>query len=179
MKFNKIWLWALLILGVFVFEAGAKADKSIDYECSEVEGKLFCLDEKGKPLTGKWEKYDLHGNRTSIENFKNGYFDGLCSYFADGRIAERQYYKQGVRNGQYKKFYLNRTFQITAEYSNGLLDGKIDLMYPNGKLHGRMTYKAGKLKRGYCIDEDGKKTDFSEEIIAQYQNNKINMCGMK
>ena len=153
---------------------------SRDYECTEQEDEvIYCLDEKGKPLTDKWYKYWENGQLSSIENFKSGYRDGLNTFFdEDGRVFERMYYKKGLKNGMYKKYYVNRTKQIQGNYEDGLLEGKLELYYLDGKLRGRMTYKRGKLQRGYCVDIDGNRVRFNNEEIGKYQNNEINMCGL-
>lgn len=179
---NKNLYISVLILALCGYSvyAAKNTTNAQSYQCEERENEvIYCLNEEGKPLTDKWYRYASNGQRSSIENFKNGYRDGLCTFFdKSGYVSERMYYKRGLKNGMYKKYYANRTKQIETNYDEGLLDGRLDLYYLNGQLRGRMTYKKGKLQRGYCVDTEGNKVRFNSQEIAKYQDNNINMCGL-
>lgn len=179
MKINILTIISVLI-GLFItFSASAKKDEELRYECKTDENNLvFCLDENNKPLTGKRTLRTSSGLYSSIENFKNGRLNGLSTYFnSSGDKQERVYFKDGLRNGMYKYYYANRTIKILTNYKDGLLDGKLDVYYPDGSLVGRMTYKGGKLLRGFC-QKDNKKQVFTIEMIQSYPENKINDCGI-
>ena len=150
----------------------------LQYNCQEDNDIKFCVDADNKPVDGKIAQYDDLGTTISIENFKNGYLNGLCSYFyPDGNPKERLYYKDGKKNGMYKYYYPERNIKISANYKNGLLDGQLDVYLPNNSLHGRMKYRRGYLEKGYC-KENGKKVDFSKDFLKSYPLNVINTCGL-
>lgn len=157
--------------------AYAKNPQEIRYRCStQDDGLVFCLDEKSAPLTGKRVLRSSDGIYISIENYRNGYLNGLSSYFdSNGQKKERLYYKNGIKNGMYKTYYPNRSIKVLANYKDGLLDGKLDIYYPDGKLAGRMTYKDGRLLRGFCYGIK-KKEKISNETLKDFPENKINEC---
>ena len=180
MKKNSFYalIGVLLVGGYSAYAAKDKAAKKTNCE-EDGQGIVYCLYENGKPVTGKIYTHNEDGGLASIENFKDGYRDGLSTFFdSEGKYSERLYYKRGLKNGMYKKYYDNRTKQIQANYADGLLDGQVDLYFADGKLSGRMNYRKGKLKRGFCADKEGKKTVFGSEELSKYQDNNINMCGM-
>lgn len=154
------------------------ADDVVNYSCAQQENEVtYCLDSKGKPLSGKVEQIRDDGTPQSIENYSKGYLNGLVTYFdADGKQQERLYYNNGIKNGMYKKYYPNRTIQILANYKKGLLDGRVDLYSDAGKLKGRMYYKNGYLERGYC-ESNGQKQNFSAQKITEQQFNTLVQCG--
>ena len=145
---------------------------------SDGNGMLYCLDDKNKPFTGK-KNVQLNENRfKSVENFRNGYLDGLCTYFDDrGQRAERAYYKEGIKHGMYKLYYSDNHIKVLANYKDGLLDGMADVYLEDSTLWGRMKYKKGYLEKGYC-KKNGKKENFSNEYIKSYPYNTINSCGI-
>lgn len=152
--------------------------QQLQYNCQENDGIKYCVDTDNKPVDGKIAQYDALDRPTSIENFKKGYLNGLCSYFyQDGTPRERLYYKDGKRNGMYKFYYPERNIQISANYKNGMLDGQLDVYLPNNTLYGRMRYKNGYLEKGFC-KEGGKKVDFNKEFLKSYPQNVINTCGL-
>jgi antitoxin component YwqK of YwqJK toxin-antitoxin module len=178
---RKYWFYLSVLLSVFsTFDVQAKASDEVeDYECSEKEDKrIYCVYKNTfKPVTGKIKKRN-GDNYVSIENFSKGYLDGLCSYFnSDGRIKERTYYKQGIKNGTSKIYYPNRSYKSVINYKDGDIDGMVDIYAEDSKLLGRMKYKKGKLVRGYCVNSKGKKEDLSHELIKNHGENALVTCG--
>lgn len=139
---------------------------------------LYCVDEKDKPFTGR-KTVQFNENRfKSIENFKNGYRDGLCTYFDKfGQRHERAYYKQGIKNGMYKLYHSDNHIKVIATYKDGLLDSTSDIYLSDGTLWGRMRYKRGYLEKGFC-QKNGKKENLSYEAIKAHPFNTLNSCGL-
>ncbi len=139
---------------------------------------LYCVDEKDKPFTGR-KTVQFNENRfKSIENFKNGYRDGLCTYFDKfGQRHERAYYKQGIKNGMYKLYHSDNHIKVIATYKDGLLDSTSDIYLSDGTLWGRMRYKRGYLEKGFC-QKNGKKENLSYEALKAQPFNTINSCGL-
>ena len=139
---------------------------------------LFCIDERGKPYTGKRTIKQSENKYLSIENFKNGYKDGLCTYFdKKGQRRERSYYKQGIKHGMHKIYYSDNKIKVRANYKDGELDGVSDIYELDGSLLGSVKYKRGHLEKGFCR-KNGKKEEFKRETINSYPYNSLVSCGL-
>ena len=179
MRCFKICLLMLCVM--FAFTAEAKKDKNAaeEYKCEEKSEKMYCSDENGIPLSGKYTTFYSNKKTKSIENYKNGYRDGLSTFFTPkGAQAERTYYKQGVKNGMSKIYYPNRTIKFSANYADGLLDGRFEIYSLKGNLLGRFKYKNGSLVKGYCVNDKNKKNLTANEISA-HPFNTIITCGVE
>lgn len=175
----------LLMCFIYIFAAISTANavlkaasEVVNYSCSSKEdNRIFCVDEDGKPLTGKIKKRS--GDKyTSIENYLKGYRNGLVTIFNnEGGLLERVYYKQGIKNGMDKIYYPNRSIWILANYNNGLLNGRVDVYDSKGKLMGRMHYNKGILDSGYCRNNQNQKTDLTINEIKSWQFNLLYNCG--
>ena len=148
--------------------------------CQEDENKiLFCVDGEGKPLNGKQVSFGPGGHYASVEYFRNGYYNGLCTYYNDeGKKKESIFYRMGVKSGEYKAYYKTEGIAIWANYKSGLLNGNVDITNPSGRLLGRMNYKNGVLDKGFCT-RNGKRETFSDEMIKSYPFNTLNNCGVE
>ena len=150
------------------------------YSCEQRDDKEYCVDEKNKPYTGKIRKRNTNGSYISIKNYKQGYADGLATYFThDGKLKERVYYKQGVKNGMDKLYYENRTIRATVRYKDGLLHGRQTFYTNDGKLLGRADYENGKILRAQCIlNKENRiiKKDWSNEELKSVAENQLIRC---
>lgn len=167
-----------ILFGGLQNASAGKTNESQNYQCKhEADGRVFCLDEKGKPLTGKKTR-GTDGRYISIESYAKGYRDGLTTFFdEDGKQHERVYFKQGLKNGMDKIYYATGGVKINAQYKNGVLHGQVEAYNDRGKLLGRMRYKNGMLERGFCKNEDGKNENFTPQFIAAQPQNQIVTCG--
>lgn len=149
-------------------------------KCEKYENDMvFCIDGENKPYTGRRTVQKEDNTYVSIENFKDGYKDGLCTYFNDkGQRKERSYYKQGMRNGTHKIYYSDNNIKVLTNYKDGLLDGMADVYLPDGTLGGRMKYKNGYLEKGYCKKNNNKKENFDYNMLQAFPYNTINDCGL-
>lgn len=157
------------------------ADAAVpEYDCTTKNDKEYCKGADKKPVTGKITKYQDDGNYLSIINYKNGYQDGLATYFGkNGKLKERAYFKQGVKNGMDKVYYENRTIYQLLNYRRGLLNGVQVYYTSKGKQLGRFEYKDGVLQSGFCMRFEGekfKKYDLSHEEIKQTPQNQLVKC---
>ena len=85
-----------------------------------------------KEYEGEWKYYHKESKVVmSSENYKKGKLNGVKkTFYDDGAIAEIQYYVDGKRDGNYKKYGVNEK----------ILE---DLNYKNDELHGDATYYDG------------------------------------
>lgn len=178
MKNLKFWI---CVLGLECLLGGKALCADIDqYDCSTENDREYCVDANQRPVTGKIKKYQQDGNFESIVNYRNGYPDGLATYFRpEGKLKERVYYKQGIKNGMDKIYYENRTIYQLLNYRNGILDGRQIFYTPNEKIFGQADYNEGVLKSGFCMQYTGgkaKKRDFSSEEIKNMPYNQLFNC---
>lgn len=178
---KKIYFFVLiigLIFGGLQTASAGRKDESKNYRChTEPDDRIFCLDEKERPLSGKRTR-EVNGHYVSIENYIKGYRDGLSTFFDEnGKQIERVYFKQGIKNGMDKIYYPTGGVKISAQYKNGLLNGKVDVYDDRGKLLGRMRYKNGILYKGSCRNQNGKDENFTPEFIAAQPENQVVTCG--
>lgn len=138
------------------------------YHCSIRRNLKYCVDLKGRALTGQIVVTD--GKLVAYETYQNGYQNGETSIFTtDGNLAEQAWYKKGLRDGEAKEYYLNGNVWLIKHYDSGMLHGRVEEYDVNGVLVGKMTYKKGWFKDGYCANEKGGQT-----MHERFKNSKYN-----
>ena len=157
-------------------------------QLKNINGKL--CDEDGKPFSGRTKR--AGEEYTDIYSYKNGELDGLNvvyyknnikeighwkdgkqnglfqMYTEDGILIDSGIFKNGERDGLTEQFY-NDTgkLRVSANYKNGVLDGKFKAYYPNGNLQGEVTYKNGEMNGEYREYNENKNIRLS----GNYKNN--------
>lgn len=131
-----------------------------------INGKL--CDEDGKPFSGRTKRESE--DYPDIYSYKNGELDGLNVIYYKNNIKEIGHWKDGKQNGLFKMYtedgvlidsgtfkngerdglteqFYNDTgkLRVSANYKDGVLDGKFKVYYPNGNLQGEVIYKNGKM----------------------------------
>lgn len=147
--------------------------------CSTENDLQYCVDEEGKPITGKVAiKYE-NGKTKTLENLKNGYRNGLLTQFdEDGNLVSRTYYDMGVLNGQYKLYHPNRQLKLFATNKDGVFHGNSEIYDEKGNLVGKITYNKGRVKSGYCkSSEKDKKNRLTFFEIQNFPDNYLVTCG--
>ena len=90
-------------------------------------------------------------------------------YTQDGTLISRSYYKKGVKDGEEIIYYINGNVELISRYKDGALDGRVEQYDINGTMLGKMTYKNGWFKDGYCANERSGLT-----MNDRYKNAKFN-----
>lgn len=95
---------------------------------------------------GVWKYYHFESKEImTLENYVNGKLEGKRTvYFKDGKIAEEAYYKNGMRNGIYRKLLENGTEIELANYKNNEYEGQTVFKDIYGKVVASGLYKANK-----------------------------------
>ena len=177
MKAMMMGLSALIILHASAF-ANDKEAQTV--ECKEIQDIKYCETENGRPFSGKYEKKTPGGAFKSIENYKKGYLNGLSTYWDEnGKLQERIYFKNGIKNGMDKVYYGNRTIKYLLNYKNGKLDGRMDIYTDDGKLKGRHFYHSGVLQSGFCVDDKGRDVTLTFQQIKELEDNTLETCGVE
>ena len=57
----------------------------------------------------------------------------ICRYPTD-ILKEEETYKEGIKDGESRKFYPNGLLREIAEYKEGKLNGDFSQFYPNGNI---------------------------------------------
>lgn len=137
--------------------------KNVNGKFCDKDGKLFSGRTKraGEEYTDiySYKNGELHGlnviyyknNIKEIGHWKDGKQNGLFQmYTEDGILIDSGIFKNGERDGLTEQFY-NDTgkLRVSANYKNGVLDGKFKAYYPNGNLQGEVTYKNGEMNGEY------------------------------
>ena len=174
----KRFLIALACAFLALKTANAK-DENKTVNCSMQDNLQYCVDENGKPITGKVAIKDENGMTKSLENLKNGYRNGLqTEYDEKGALFRRAYYDMGVLNGQYKLYHKNRQLKIFANNKDGVLHGSSEIYDDQGNLIGKILYNKGRVKSGYCRkDAKAKKTKLTFFEIQNFPDNYLITCG--
>ena len=172
----------LLLFGVMVLTSTAQEKV---YQIEEItvinygDGRmLFRLNNEEKtPLNGSHRLIDGYHSEYILADFKDGMYHGNYRHFKENKLLEECRYKEGNRDGLYKRYYgdgqtvqSERTFidgkrdgkwtehlsgnvgDVTriSFYKNGLPDGQWSEKWKDGKPRSKSSYKDGK-KEGVWI----------------------------
>lgn len=125
---------------------------------------------KGKYINQKkdsiWVHYDDRGVISYQEEYKNGKLHGQRVIFYEPaagqyKVMQYSYWKDGILNGEYKKFHPNSKVSEEGNYLDGNKNGEIKHYHPNGNISLIERYKYA-VKHGYQVvfDEKGKQVGF-------------------
>jgi hypothetical protein len=143
------------------------------YSCYMRQTKKYCVDYKGRPLSGRIVVTDSES--AAYETYLNGYRSGETSiYSLSGVLLERTMYKKGVKNGESMRYFMNGNIHWLAKYKDGALNGWLEEYDVDGALLGRLNYKKGWFKDGFCRNEKSGHS-MHERLKGQY--NQIIPCG--
>ena len=93
-----------------------------------------------------WVYYDDRGLISYQEEYEDGKLDGQKVYFyqpRDGKlyVAKYEYYKDGLKHGEFKEYHPNTKLKAEGQYKDGNLDGRITYYYDDGKIKKVLYYK--------------------------------------
>lgn len=172
----------LLLFGVMVLTSTAQEKV---YQIEEItvinygDGRLLfrLSNEEKTPLNGSHRLIDGYHSEYILADFKDGMYHGNYRHFKENKLLEECRYKEGNRDGLYKRYYgdgqtvqSERTFidgkrdgkwtehlsgntgDVTriSFYKNGLPDGQWSETWKDGKPRSKSSYKDGK-KEGVWI----------------------------
>lgn len=144
------------------------------YHCFMRQTLKYCHDNLGRSLNGRIVNTD--DQTVAYETYRNGYQSGETSVFdQQGILLSKENYKKGVRHGKAFYYYPNGNIEFVAKYDNGALNGRVDQYDINGGVIGKMNYKKGWFKDGYCKNESSHHN--MDERLHHAQYNTIIPCG--
>jgi antitoxin component YwqK of YwqJK toxin-antitoxin module len=168
-----------------VISQGEKSGKKIKVLAKYQNGNNKAEGEYlGTEKDGEWKFYDVYGNLSSVENYKDGKLEGsVKNYFDNGNLRiEREYiddtedgyakfyyrngvlksegwYKGGTEQGEWTTYFLNGRVKERSYFESGEESGYQMFYTPQGFLKYEMLYKYGFLNSACYYDSTGKITD--------------------
>lgn len=123
-----------------------RRENKIFYKYYDNEKLHYWITLNGNRKHGPFEIYDRDGKLIEKGEFSNDeMFDGLYeTYYEDGQIDKRCYYKNGVLDGPYQESYANGLLKITTFYKNGVLHGPYQELYAHKGMKENIFYINGK-----------------------------------
>lgn len=105
------------------------------------EGKVI-----GKNYEGEWKYYHKASTAVmTIENYKNGKLEGPRTvYYPNGKVAEEMTYKNGLKDGIYKKTAVNETLLEQSTYKNNEYNGDAVFYDSDGTVASKGKFLNGK-----------------------------------
>ena len=120
----------------------------------------FLASSKKKTDSGKWYFYsDIDGKKVAEETYSMDVLDGrrVSLYPETGEPAEILYFKKGLKEGVFQKFYLGGKVMVAGKYANDVLDGEYTVYYENGKVEIHGYYDKGlQIGNWEYFDQTGK-----------------------
>jgi antitoxin component YwqK of YwqJK toxin-antitoxin module len=97
------------------------------------------------PFTGVMVDYYPGGSRLSRCEVLNGLLNGRSeSWYTNGQLQVREYFKDGVSNGPREKWHENGLLLSKADIIEGKVNGTFRSWHDNGKLNEEIPMKLGK-----------------------------------
>jgi len=151
------------------YESG-KLQAVSKYSDDGVICKVSSFFENGNPMAegtfvnqkkdGTWVFYsDIDGKKVAQENYSMDELDGrkISFYPETGEPAEITYYKDGIKDGLYQKYYVDGKLMVAATYDKNQLDGEYTVYYENGQVEIHGYYSKGmQIGNWEYFDEAGK-----------------------
>ncbi|MCW2119268.1 toxin-antitoxin system YwqK family antitoxin [Flavobacterium sp. 7A] len=138
------------------FTAGDGSAYTIFYD--QVKNKVSEGKVLNKQFEGIWKYYHQASPMVmTTEIYKNGKLDGLRSvYYLSGKLAEVTNYKNGVKDGVYKKYSENEIVLEEATYLADEYNGLATYKEADGKMVSQGKFLKGKKVGVWQFFEDGK-----------------------
>jgi antitoxin component YwqK of YwqJK toxin-antitoxin module len=121
---------------------------------------------------GVWLYYsDIDGKKVAQENYSMDMLDGrkISFYPESGDPAEIVYYKEGIKDGAFQKFYDGGKVMVAGIYESDVLDGEYTVYYENGQVEIHGYYSKGlQIGNWEYFDESGKtisEDEYREEDV--------------
>ena len=168
-----LWLTAAGNTAVFsAAEAAFPATEAVrqpNEDAAPTEGAVRIYDEK-----------DLHEADGKLADINNIPVTGeVRAYYPGGRILEKSYYTDGVKNGSARLFFENGMLLSEATYADGKEEGVAKIYYASGDLLAAVTFEKGKAVAGHCRTRNGENRELNIADLAAFQDNGRLPCTAK
>lgn len=129
--------------------------------------------EVNRKYEGPWKYYQKASTEIfTLENYKNGKLEGKRTvYYIGGKPAEEIIYKNGIKDGPYRKYTESGIVLEESNYKKGEYDGKAIFRDALGKIASEGNYNNGKKRGIWKFYKDGKLD--REENMSKAKTNKL------
>ena len=112
---------------------------------------------RGKVYSGMVYNTNNIGDTISIGEYKNGLKNGLWKkFYSNGKLKEKRSFKNGLKVGLYEGFYSNGAKNFVFNFKNGEYNGTNRLWAKNGQILRRlimlMDWKRARKKVGILME---------------------------
>jgi antitoxin component YwqK of YwqJK toxin-antitoxin module len=123
----------------------------------------------GNQKEGAYKETYKQNGKTKVEgNYRNGLKDGVWKYYdLAGNLTKEETYKNDKLNGKLTTYYNNKVSDIT-DYLNDKKSGVYQRLAPDGSVIEKSTYRNDRLLSRYTYFPDGKVK--TEEVIPTNKN---------
>lgn len=109
------------------------------------DGRILHREISGdKPLDGEHRIIDGYHSAYILARFKDGLYNGDYEEYIYNKLKAKGSYKEGWKDGTFRKYDDEGRVTEEKSYKSGKLDGAHRTFYTNGKLEMERFYKAGK-----------------------------------
>lgn len=125
---------------------------------------------------GVWIFYsDIDGKKVAQENYKMGELEGrkISFYPETGETAELIFYKDGIKNGLFQKYFEGGQIMVVGKYIDDKLDGEYTVYYESGKVKIHGFYNKG-IQTGNWEYYDENGNPVSEDIYFKQSESSEN-----
>lgn len=127
-----------------------------------------------------YNEKDLHEADGKLADINNIPVTGeVRAYYPGGRILEKSYYTDGVKNGSARLFFENGMLLSEATYADGKEEGVAKIYYASGDLLAAVTFEKGKAVAGHCRTRNGENRELDVADLAAFQDNGRLPCTAK
>lgn len=127
-----------------------------------------------------YDEKDLHEADGKLADINNIPVTGeVRAYYPGGRILEKSYYTDGVKNGSARLFFENGMLLSEATYADGKEEGVAKIYYASGDLLAAVTFEKGKAVAGHCRTRNGENRELDIADLAAFQDNGRLPCTAK
>lgn len=128
-------------------------DSMYFYRLMQKRGDLFLVEDYYRS-----DKPKMTGSYTSLDpEVKSGKF---TYYLETSGLEEEYHYKDNQKDGAYNLYYPSGKLRLKSYYSNNQLEGITTGYFESGIIKREEVYSAGKMDKGVCYNEKGKKVNY-------------------
>lgn len=99
------------------------------------------------PVNGSIDSKLIHiSHATGLRMYQNKPFTGdAVTFYPNGKMAKREHFKQGLRDGFLTQWFENGTLAFDSRYVAGVLEGTTLSWWSNGNMRSESVYRQGKV----------------------------------
>ncbi len=121
----------------------------------------------GENKDSTWLFYSFYNGRLAIkEDYDNGEKDGLSlKYYDNGQVSEKTGWKDNRKDGIWEQYYENGELRMRSAHKDGRRDGLFETFTADGKPSVRGYYKNGVMDGTWQYYKDNGDPDFTAEYV--------------